>query len=159
MIHSNSIRIYDTTLRDGSQAEDISFSVEDKLRIAKKLDEFGMHYIEGGWPGSNPKDLQFFQEIKSIPLSQAKIVAFGSTCRPGTLPPRDPNLQALIEAGTKVATIVGKSWDIHPLEALKISLDRRSRQTECALHYRLADRNRRIVGRPRGYASGHPRPS
>lgn len=123
MINQGSIKIYDTTLRDGSQGEDISFSVEDKLRIAQKLDELGIHYIEGGWPGSNPKDLQFFQEIKSIPLSSAKMVAFGSTCRAGTLPEEDPHIQALIEAGTRVVTIVGKSWDIHPLEAMNITLD------------------------------------
>ncbi len=123
MVDQGSIKIYDTTLRDGSQGEDISFSVEDKLRIAQKLDELGIHYIEGGWPGSNPKDLQFFQEIKSNPLSSARMVAFGSTCRAGTLPKDDPNIQALIEAGTRVVTIVGKSWDIHPLEAMNITLD------------------------------------
>ncbi len=120
---SDSIKIYDTTLRDGSQAEDIAFSLEDKIRIAQKLDELGIHYIEGGWPGSNPKDLQFFQEIKSVPLTQAKIAAFGSTCRAGTLPRDDPNIQTLIEAETRVVTIVGKSWDIHPLEAMNITLD------------------------------------
>jgi 2-isopropylmalate synthase len=120
---SDSIKLYDTTLRDGSQAEDISFSLEDKIRIAERLDGLGIHYIEGGWPGSNPKDLQFFQEIKSLSLSQAKIVAFGSTCRAGTLPRKDPNLQALIEAGTEVVTIFGKSWDRHPIEALNITLD------------------------------------
>jgi 2-isopropylmalate synthase len=119
----DSIKIYDTTLRDGSQAEDIAFAVEDKIRIAQKLDELGIHYIEGGWPGSNPKDLQFFQEIKSIPISQAKVVAFGSTCRAGIPPEKDPNIQTLIEAGTEVITIFGKSWDIHPLEALNITLD------------------------------------
>jgi 2-isopropylmalate synthase len=119
----NAVKIYDTTLRDGSQAEDIAFSVEDKIRIAQKLDELGIHYIEGGWPGSNPKDLQFFQEIKSVSLSQAKIVAFGSTCRAGTPPQNDPNIQALIEAGTESVTLFGKSWDIHPLEALNITLD------------------------------------
>ncbi len=123
MTHSDSIKIYDTTLRDGSQAEDISFSVEDKVRIAQKLDELGIHYIEAGWPGSNPKDLQFFQEVKSVSLSLAKIVAFGSTCRAGILPRNDPNIRALVEAGTKVVTIVGKSWDVHPLEALNITLD------------------------------------
>ncbi|MGD0914889.1 MAG: citramalate synthase [Thermodesulfobacteriota bacterium] len=121
--HLNSVKIYDTTLRDGAQAEDIAFSVEDKVRIAQKLNDLGVHYIEGGWPGSNPKDIQFFQEIKLVPLSQAKMVAFGSTCRAGTLPQNDANIQALIEAGTKVITIVGKSWDIHPLEALNITLD------------------------------------
>jgi 2-isopropylmalate synthase len=117
------VRIYDTTLRDGSQAEDIAFSVEDKIRIAQKLDGFGIHYIEGGWPSSNPKDLQFFREIKSVPLFQTRIVAFGSTSRAGIPPENDVNIQALIEAGTKAVTIVGKSWDIHPLEALKITLD------------------------------------
>ena len=120
---SSAVKIYDTTLRDGSQAEDIAFSVEDKIRITQRLDELGIHYIEGGWPGSNPKDLQFFQEIKTVPLLQAKIVAFGSTCRADTPPEEDPNLLALIEAGTEVVTIFGKSWDIHPLVALKISLD------------------------------------
>ena len=123
MTHSDSIKIYDTTLRDGSQAEDIAFSVEDKIRIAQKLDELGIHYIEGGWPGSNPKDLQFFQEIRPVSLLHAKIVAFGSTCRAETQPQNDPNIQALIEAGTETVTLFGKSWDIHPLEALNISLD------------------------------------
>jgi 2-isopropylmalate synthase len=122
-LSKQSIKIYDTTLRDGSQTEDIAFSVEDKVRIAQKLDELGIHYIEGGWPGSNPKDLQFFQEIKTVNLSGAKIVAFGSTCRAGTSPEDDPNLQALIEAGTETVTIFGKSWDMHALEALNISLD------------------------------------
>jgi 2-isopropylmalate synthase len=117
-----SIKIYDTTLRDGSQAEDIAFSLEDKIRIAQKLDELGIHYIEGGWPGSNPKDLQFFHKIKSIPFLQAKVVAFGSTCRAGISPQNDPNIQALIEAGTKTVTLFGKSWDRHPLEALNITL-------------------------------------
>ena len=119
----SSVKIYDTTLRDGSQAEDIAFSVEDKLRIARKLDELGIHYIEGGWPGSNPKDIQFFQEMKRTSLSGAKLVAFGSTCRAGIPPQKDPNLKALIETGTETVTIFGKSWDIHPLQALNITLE------------------------------------
>lgn len=119
----NLVKIYDTTLRDGSQAEDIAFSLEDKIRISQKLDELGFHYIEGGWPGSNPKDLQFFKEIRSVHLSQAKIVAFGSTCRAGTSPQDDPNLQALVDAGTSGVTIFGKSWDMHATEALNITLD------------------------------------
>jgi 2-isopropylmalate synthase len=123
LIHLNPIKIYDTTLRDGSQAEDIAFSMEDKVRIAQKLNGLGIHYIEGGWPGSNPKDVQFFHEIKKISLFQTKIVAFGSTSRAGIPPQKDPNIQALIEAGTEVVTIFGKSWDIHPLEALNITLD------------------------------------
>lgn len=120
---SRSVKIYDTTLRDGSQAEDIAFSVEDKIRITQKLDELGIHYIEGGWPGSNPKDLRFFQEIQSIALSHAKVVAFGSTCRAGISPEQDLNLQSLMNAGTQVVTIFGKSWDLHVLEALNISLE------------------------------------
>jgi len=120
---AETVKIYDTTLRDGSQAEDIAFSLEDKVRIARKLDELGIHYIEGGYPGSNPKDLQFFQEIRSVTLSQAKIVAFGSTCRAGTPPEKDRPMQSLIEAGTETVTLFGKSWDIHPLEALNITLD------------------------------------
>ncbi len=123
MNSTGAVKIYDTTLRDGSQAEDIAFSVEDKIRIARKLDELGIHYIEGGWPGSNPKDLQFFQAIRSVRLSKAKIVAFGSTCRADSPPPEDRNIQSLIEAGTEVVTVFGKSWDIHPLEALNITLD------------------------------------
>ena len=118
-----SVKIYDTTLRDGSQAEDITFSVEDKVRIAQKLDELGIHYIEGGWPASNPKDLRFFQEIKKVHLSNAKPVAFGSTCRAGNPPEKDPNINALVEAATEVVTIFGKSWEIHPLEALNITLN------------------------------------
>jgi 2-isopropylmalate synthase len=123
LVKGDPVRIYDTTLRDGSQAEDITFSVEDKIRIAQKLDELGIHYIEGGWPGSNPRDLQFFEEIKRVPLSQAKMVAFGSTCRAGTLPQNDPNMKALTEAGTEAVTIFGKTWDLHALEALNISLE------------------------------------
>ncbi len=118
-----SIRIYDTTLRDGSQAEDIAFSVEDKVRIATRLDELGIHYIEGGWPGSNPKDLQFFREISRVSFTHAKITAFGSTCRPGSGPERDRNIQTLLETGTPTVTIFGKSWDVHPREVMKIDLD------------------------------------
>jgi 2-isopropylmalate synthase len=138
------IKIYDTTLRDGSQAEDIAFSVEDKVRIAQKLDALGIHYIEGGWPGSNPKDLQFFQEIKSIPISTAKIVAFGSTCRAGIPPQRDPHLQSLIEAGTEVITIFGKSWDIHPLKALNITLDQNLEMIHSSLRF-LKDRVEEVI--------------
>lgn len=123
MTNSQLIKLYDTTLRDGSQGEDINFSVEDKILIAKKLDEIGIHYIEGGWPGSNPKDMQFFQEVKSIPFSNSKIVAFGSTCRPGMKPQADPNIRALVDAGTTAVTIFGKSWDLHVTEALNITLE------------------------------------
>ncbi len=140
----DSIKIYDTTLRDGSQAEDIAFSVEDKVRIAQKLDELGIHYIEGGWPGSNPKDLQFFQEIKSIPISRSKIVAFGSTCRAGMPPQKDPHIQSLIESGTRAVTIFGKSWDIHPLKALNITLDQNLEMIHSSIRF-LKDRVEEVI--------------
>jgi 2-isopropylmalate synthase len=117
------VKIYDTTLRDGTQAEDISFSVEDKLRITQKLDELGIHYIEGGWPGANPRDAQFYRDVQKITLASAKIVAFGSTTRKGVAPEKDANIRALLDAKTEAVTIVGKSWDIHPLTAMNISLE------------------------------------
>jgi len=116
------ITLYDTTLRDGCQAEDISFTVEDRVRIARKIDELGINYIEGGWPGSNPRDMQFFKEIRKIPLKHAKIASFGSTARAGVLPEEDRNLKSLINSKTNVVTIFGKSWDIHVKTALRIKL-------------------------------------
>ena len=115
------LKLYDTTLRDGTQAEDINFSVEDKVRIAQKLDELGIHYIEGGWPGSNPRDIQFFKEMKSVKLTSARLVAFGSTKRAGVKAKDDANIKALLKADTRVITIFGKSWDLHVKEALKIT--------------------------------------
>ncbi|MFV1951930.1 MAG: citramalate synthase [Nitrospinota bacterium] len=117
------IKIYDTTLRDGCQAEDISFLVEDKIRISHKLDELGIHYIEGGWPGSNPKDISFFKEITKSPLFRAKIVAFGSTRKSGNPVRDDPNIRAILESKAEVATIFGKTWDLHVRDALKISME------------------------------------
>mgnify|MGYP001135813966 CR=1 FL=1 len=119
----NNIEIYDTTLRDGSQAEDISFSVDDKIKITEKLDEFGVHYIEGGWPGSNPKDVEYFKKVKKLKLKNAKVVAFGSTHRPKVKVVNDYNIKTLIDAETEIITIFGKSWDFHVTEALKVSLD------------------------------------
>jgi len=118
---STSVRIFDTTLRDGTQGEKVSFSADDKIRIARKLDQFGVHYIEGGWPGSNPKDLEFFNRIRDHKFNSAKIVAFGSTCRAGSSPEKDANIQALIDADTDVVSIFGKSWLMHVHDALKIS--------------------------------------
>jgi 2-isopropylmalate synthase len=117
------IEIYDTTLRDGSQAEDIAFSVEDKLRITEKLDELGVHYIEGGWPGSNPKDAEYFKKVRNLPLCNAVVVAFGSTHRPKHKVQDDVNIKTLIDSKAKVVTIFGKTWDFHVKEALKISLE------------------------------------
>lgn len=118
-----SIEIYDTTLRDGSQAEDISFSLEDKIKITEKLDELGFHYIEGGWPGSNPKDAEYFKKVKRIKLKNTKIVAFGSTRRPKIRVENDTNIRALLNAETEIITVFGKSWDFHVKEALRISLE------------------------------------
>ena len=118
---SKTIHIFDTTLRDGTQGEKVSFSAEDKFRIAKKLDEFGIHYIEGGWPGSNPKDMAFFEKAKSHTFKHAKVVAFGSTCRAGNKPQNDPNLQAMIDADTPAVSMFGKTWLLHVEEALKIT--------------------------------------
>jgi 2-isopropylmalate synthase len=116
------VTLYDTTLRDGTQGEEISFTVEDKLRIAQKLEEVGIDYIEAGWPGSNPKDLEFFQKAKSLPLKSAKLVAFGSTRHPSKAPSQDENLRTLLEANTSVITLFGKAWDLHVQEALQVSL-------------------------------------
>ncbi len=115
------IEIYDTTLRDGAQSEDISFSVEDKLRIAQKLDELGVHYIEGGWPGANPRDAEFFQKAKRLKFKKSKLVAFGSTHRASSKVNKDPSIKALITANTPIVTIVGKTWDFHVREALRVS--------------------------------------
>src|SRR5437867_3649652 len=117
------IKVYDTTLRDGTQGEGVSFSMEDKVRIAQRLDALGIHYIEGGWPGSNPKDLRFFKRVQDAVFKSAKITAFGSTRRPGVKPQEDGNIQALVEAGPPVVTIFGKSWDLHVTHALGTTLD------------------------------------
>jgi 2-isopropylmalate synthase len=116
------LEIYDTTLRDGAQAEDVSFSAEDKVCIAQKLDELGVHFIEGGWPGANPKDIEFFRMIKTIPLKHAAVIAFGSTRKAGNTVRKDPNLQALLAAETKTITLFGKTWSLHVTDALGISL-------------------------------------
>ncbi len=115
--------IYDTTLRDGAQKEGLSLSVDDKIKIARRLDELGVHYIEGGWPGSNPKDIQFFQSMKKEPLKNAKLAAFGSTRRKGVDAEKDLGLEQLLEAETPVITLVGKSWDLHVDEVLRATRD------------------------------------
>ena len=117
------IAIYDTTLRDGSQGEGVNFSLEDKVRIARKLDEFGMDYVEGGWPGSNPKDIEFFERMRATPLSYSKLAAFGSTRRPNRRAAEDDQINLLVSAETPVITIFGKSWDFHVTHALKIPLE------------------------------------
>ncbi|MBW7957146.1 MAG: citramalate synthase [Deltaproteobacteria bacterium] len=117
------IFLYDTTLRDGTQAEDISFSVEDKIRIAKALDDLGVHYIEGGWPGSNPRDIEFFKSMAGEKLGNSKLVSFGSTRRAGVKASVDANLKALVSSRTPAVTIFGKTWKLHVLKAIRVSLD------------------------------------
>jgi 2-isopropylmalate synthase len=131
----NSVTIYDTTLRDGTQGEGISFSVLDKIRIAEKLDAFGMHYIEGGWPGSNPKDIEFFEVVRNRKWSNAKLCAFGSTCRAHVRPVDDPQIQLLISATTPVVTIFGKSWRLHVEEILKTTLEENRRMIRESVAY------------------------
>jgi 2-isopropylmalate synthase len=116
------LEIYDTTLRDGAQAEDVSFSAEDKVMVAQKLDELGVHFIEGGWPGANPKDIEFFRMIKTVPLRHAKVVAFGSTRKASNRAGKDANLLALLAAETEAITLFGKSWTLQVTDALGISL-------------------------------------
>lgn len=123
MADAKHIQVYDTTLRDGCQSEDVSLTVEDKVTIAQRLDDLGFDYIEGGWPGSNDRDAAFFKEIKKIKIRHAKIAAFGSTRRSGVRAAADRNLQLILRTGTQVATVVGKTWDMHVREALRIPLN------------------------------------
>ncbi|MGH9072995.1 MAG: citramalate synthase, partial [Acidimicrobiales bacterium] len=119
-----SVDIYDTTLRDGSQQEGLSLTVDDKLRVAEQLDHLGVAYIEGGWPGANPKDEEFFRRARGeLVLSTATLVAFGSTRRPGGQAGTDPTLRHLVRAGTEAVCIVAKAWDHHVTEALRTTLD------------------------------------
>jgi 2-isopropylmalate synthase len=120
---SRTVEIYDTTLRDGTQGEGVNYTVTDKIAVAHRLDEFGVAVIEGGWPGSNPRDAEFFERIRREKLRHAKIAAFGSTIRPGKAASADANVRALLEAETPVVTIVAKTWDLHVHEDLRIELD------------------------------------
>jgi len=117
------IQLYDTTLRDGAQSEDVSFTLDDKLRITERLDALGIHYVEGGWPGSNPRDEEFFRAARQLRLGHARIAAFGATRRAGIRATDDRNLEALLRAETPVVTIVGKTWDLHVRDDLRIPLE------------------------------------
>ncbi len=137
------IEIYDTTLRDGAQAEGIGFSLEDKFMIAEKLDEIGIHYIEGGWPNpTSPKDIEFFKRVKELKLSSSKITAFGSTRRASNRPDNDPILLSLLEAETEIITIFGKSWDLHVKEVLRISHDDNLRLIEDSVKFLVSEGHR-----------------
>lgn len=139
------IEIYDTTLRDGTQGEGISLSCEDKLRITERLDAFGVDYIEGGWPGSNPKDMEFFRRAyEELDLQHAKIAAFGSTCRADVDPADDPQIQLLVEANTPVVTIFGKSWDLHVTEVLRTNMEENLRMIRDSVSY-LKSQGREVI--------------
>ena len=144
MTDKRKIWLYDTTLRDGSQREGISLSLEDKLRIAHQLDEMGVPFIEGGWPGANPKDVQFFWKLKEEPLQQAEITAFCSTRRPHRTAPEEKMLQAILAAGTHWVTIFGKSWDLHVTEGLKTSLAENLAMIADTIKY-LRSQGRRVI--------------
>lgn len=136
--------IYDTTLRDGSQMEGVNFSLQDKLRITERLDDMGFHYIEGGWPGANPKDVAFFREVRKLSLKNAKICAFGSTRRAGNSVEEDRNVHLLLESEAPVVTIFGKSWTLHVTEALKTTLDENLRMVEDSVFY-LKKEGREVI--------------
>lgn len=139
-----SVKLYDTTLRDGAQTEGVSFTVKDKLRIAEKLDRLGMHYIEGGWPFSNPKDIGFFKNIRWKKLKTSRVVAFGSTRKAYTKAGYDQNLRALLASRTEAVTIFGKSWDLHVETVLKASLDENLRMIEDSIRY-LKGKGREVI--------------
>ncbi|MGM0545332.1 MAG: citramalate synthase [Bacteroidota bacterium] len=138
------IHTFDTTLRDGTQGEKVAFSAQDKLRIARRLDRFGIDYIEGGWPGSNPKDMEFFTMAREHCFDHARIVAFGSTCRTEADPKDDPNIQKLIEAETPTVSIFGKSWLLHVTEALQTTADENIRIIHDSVRY-LKEHQKEVI--------------
>ncbi|MDN5347587.1 MAG: 2-isopropylmalate synthase [Clostridia bacterium] len=138
------IYVYDTTLRDGSQGEGISFSVEDKLKIAARLDELGVDYIEGGWPGANPKDMEFFQRAKKLAWQRARLAAFCRTRKPGQRAEEDENLLAVLASGARIATVVGKSWDLHVLQALQTELEENLRMISDSVRF-LVDQGLEVI--------------
>ncbi len=139
---SSKVQLYDTTLRDGAQREGISFTVEDKLLIAGKLDKLGIHFIEGGWPGSNPKDREFFKRARKLKLAKAVIVAFGSTRRPEAKADKDTNLRDLLDAGTEVVAVVGKSWDMQVTQVLETTLEENLRMVADSVGYLVSSGKR-----------------
>jgi len=138
------ITLYDTTLRDGAQREGLSLSVQDKIQIAKLLDRLGIPFIEGGWPGANPKDVQFFWQLREEPLTQAELVAFCSTRKPGRRAADDPMLQAILAAGTRYVTVFGKSWDLHVTEGLGTTLAENLAMIRDTIAY-LRSQGRRVI--------------
>ncbi|MCF7885316.1 MAG: citramalate synthase [Candidatus Marinimicrobia bacterium] len=138
------IQVFDTTLRDGTQAEKISFSADDKLHIAQRLDQMGFDYIEGGWPGSNPKDMKFFEKAKDMDFKNSKIVAFGSTRHAKNNVEDDPNIQALLDAETPAVSLFGKSWTLHVDKALKVSKSENLEMISDSIRY-LKENNKEVI--------------
>lgn len=141
---STAVKIYDTTLRDGTQGEGISFSVTDKLLIAQRLDQFGVDYIEGGFPGSNPRDITFFHEAQKLSLKHAKLSAFGATRRAGVKASEDSQLRTLLESGMPVMAIVGKTWTLHVTEILRTTLEENLAMIEDSTRY-LVSQGREVI--------------
>lgn len=148
------IILYDTTLRDGTQGEEMTLSAEDKVRIARRLDVFGIHYVEGGWPGSNPKDARFFKMVRKKSFKNTQLTAFGSTRHAQKTPENDPNIKALLKAETRTVTIFGKSWDLHASEILGISLDENLSLIEDTLTY-LKRQGREVIYDAEHYFDGY----
>jgi len=151
---STAVKIYDTTLRDGTQGEGISFSVTDKLLIAEKLDHFGVDYIEGGFPGSNPRDITFFQEAQKLKLKHARLAAFGSTRRAGAKSSEDTQLRTLLDSGMPVLTIVGKTWTLHVTEILRTTREENLAMIEDSTRYLVAQ-GREVVYDAEHYFDGY----
>jgi len=150
------ITLYDTTLRDGTQGEQVNLSAEDKLRITRKLDEFGIPYVEGGWPGSNPKDARFFEMARKISFHTTRLTAFGSTRRGHVRPEEDENVGALLKTEVETITVFGKSWDLHVTEILDVSLDENLAMIEETLAY-LKARGREVIYDAEHFFDGYKR--
>lgn len=150
---NNQVYLYDTTLRDGMQGENIFFSAEDKVKIARRLDSIGIHYIEGGWPGSNPSAAQFFELARDIEFKHARLTAFGSTRRPNTACSDDKNLKALLDCGAKTITIFGKSWDLHVNSIIRTSKKENLAMINESLKY-IADHGREVIYDAEHYFDG-----
>ena len=143
-MNEKDVLIYDTTLRDGSQAEGVSFTVASKLRVAEKLDQFRIDYIEGGWPGSNPRDMAFFEQATDLNLNHAKVAAFGSTRRANTAVEDDLQVKLLLDAKTPVVTIFGKSWLLHVTDVLRTTPEENLSMIEDTVRY-LKEQGKEVV--------------
>jgi 2-isopropylmalate synthase len=150
------IMLYDTTLRDGTQGDQVTLSAEDKMRITRKLDELGFHYVEGGWPGSNPKDARFFEMARGTSFKNTRLTAFGSTRRADTTPGDDQSIQALVETETDVITIFGKSWDLHVSEILGVTLAENLSMIEDTLSY-LKSQGKEVIYDAEHFFDGYKR--